>query len=86
MDMTGELDGANAWEGLRREVGVEGKRVWADAGFTGHSCDTCRQDVEVDGSVHSVQAAVVDGITATRHPKCAVHGCKWDLPGLGGER
>lgn len=58
----------------------------SEAMWTRHACDGCRKDVEMDGVVHSVQAATVDGLTSTRHAKCKVHGCKLDLPGLRGDR
>lgn len=86
MDLVGQQSGANEWKGLRHEVEAVTATQWDKAGYTSHSCNICRQDVEFEGSVYSVQAAVVDGITATRHAKCAVYACKWDLPGLAGQR
>lgn len=86
VDIAGEQGGANDWKGLRKELAEITKTQWDVAGYTTHSCNTCQKDIDFEGSVHTVQAAVVDGITATRHAKCAVYGCKWDLPGMGGAR
>ena len=60
--------------------------LWERAGWTGHACDVCRKNITFKGELYSVKAAVVDGITATRHDKCVFHGCRLDLPGMGGQR
>lgn len=51
-----------------------------------HYCDLCQKEIAVEGETHSVSAAAVDGICKTAGYKCLFHGCRFALPGLGGDR
>ncbi|CAM9605793.1 unnamed protein product [Ectocarpus fasciculatus] len=54
--------------------------------YTRHECNLCCQRVEMDGHEADVRAAVCDGLTAVRRPKCATYGCPHDLCGRRGAR
>ena len=86
-DREGQQQGANHWEGLR-ELMAETLEDFAERNpWKTHSCNLCRKSITVDGqSSHSMKAAVLDGITNTRSPCCAVHECPYPLPDLGGSR
>lgn len=84
--MRGDQTGDNHWKGLRTTMTEVLDELSETARWAGHACDLCRKDIVVDEEYHSVKAAAVDGITATRHAKCIFHGCRLDLPGLGGQR
>jgi len=85
-DIDGEQQGANHWKGLREEMEEQNEGFWGTVAWHTHSCDLCRRTIEVDGQPQSIKAAVIDGITNTRGPCCAVHECPHDLPNLSGAR
>ena len=76
----GAQSGDNSWNGLLQPMTEVLENQRETAPWVGHSCDSCRKDILVDGEYYSVQAAAVDGITATPHAKCIFHGCKLGLP------
>lgn len=71
-DCGGLQSGRADCAGLLFTVKRVSQTMWANAGYTGHSCGTCRQGIAREGSGSSVQAAVVSGVTATRLLKCTV--------------
>lgn len=62
----GSQEGANFWRGLHLVLETVNATLWSEGPWVEHACDDCRKPVDVDNDDHLVQAAVVDGITATR--------------------
>lgn len=85
-DRAGNQGGQNNWPGLHEEMGAINYTFFRDLRTAHHFCDLCQQDLVVEGETHSVSAAVLDGICKTSCYKCLFHGCRLDLPGMGGER
>ncbi|CAN0192652.1 unnamed protein product, partial [Laminaria digitata] len=86
LEVLGGLSGVNVWPELRVPLDEVDHENTSQAFWTKHACDGCRKDTDIEGGPHSVQAASVDGLTATRHIKYKIRGCTLDLPGLGGHR
>lgn len=78
-DDRGSLSGANFWPGLHELLEEVTEEIQQQALWTRHQCDSCRQEIEVEGETFAVRAAVADGLTAVRFEKCLVHGCKEDV-------
>ncbi|CAN0482774.1 unnamed protein product [Ectocarpus sp. 12 AP-2014] len=85
-DQEGQQQGANHWAGLREIMDEQLDGFWEKVNWHRHSCNLCRKTVVVDGVERSVKAGVIDGITATRVPCCAVHECPLDLENMGRSR
>ena len=64
---TGSQEGANDWDGLNQLIETVNDTIWSSGPWVGHACDDCRKPVDVDEDDELVvQAAVIDGNTATR--------------------
>ena len=85
VDMPGGR-GANDWPGLRLEMADIVSTFWEESPWGGHLCDDCFKEVEIDQEPRMVHCAVIDGVTGTRHRKCAMYGCEFDLPSMGEAR
>lgn len=81
-----QQQGANHWAGLRELMSDQLEGFWAKSPWHRHSCELCRKWIFISGQWRSMKAAVIDGITNTRGPCCAVHECPYDLVNLGGAR
>ena len=82
LDTQGVQSGSNYWKGLADKVDEWfSQGYWSKVPWASHSCNVCRKDIDLGGGqTQSVQAAVVDGLTACRAYKCSIHGCVSDLP------
>lgn len=79
--------GLNSWEGLAHAMGEINDTFFTDLRAANHYyCDECVKDMEVDDEIHSVSAAVIDGICKVAGYKSLHHGCRLPLPDLGGAR
>lgn len=85
-DIDGLQQGANHWDGLRDVMADQLDGFWEKVSWHRHSCNLCRKTIIVNGQARSIKAGVLDGITATRGPSCAVWECPLDLVNLGGAR
>ena len=81
-DVAGDQQGANYWVGLRELMEEINDGFWGRMPWSRHNCTICRRDLHVNGEWRSLKAAVIDGITNTRGPACAVHECPFDLPNI----
>ena len=85
--MKGSLSGANNFVGLEEKMDEVNDDINAEALWTRHTCRDCAQLIDIGGGqLAQVRAAVVDGITAPRFPKCAVKYCTNDLSRTVGAR
>lgn len=75
LDIRGGLQGSNQWQGLVSAAGDVAESIQMEALWTRHECDDCSKLVVFQGQQVRVRAAVADGLTATRHRKCSIHGC-----------
>lgn len=66
MDLMGAQDGANYWRGLYVLMEVVNAYLWSSVSWIRHECDICCKTILDGGVSQKVQAAVIDGITATR--------------------
>lgn len=63
----GSQEGANDWDGLNQLLEAVNETIWSSGPWIGHACDDCRKPVDVgDDDELVIQAAVIDGNTATR--------------------
>jgi len=62
----GSQDGANYWYGLTMLLATINAMLWSSGPWIHHQCDDCCKTVIIDQVAHRIQAAVIDGITATR--------------------
>lgn len=65
IDIRGGQPGTHVWSGLREMVDEHTEDIACQAMWTRHACDGCRQYIDIDGGIHSVQAATVDGLAST---------------------
>ena len=84
VDVVGDQQGTHQWADLRSMMAGLLKKFRGRIPRSGHECDVCRRNVEVNGEAHSMKVAVVDGCNNTKHPKCKACACPEELESVGG--